>query len=483
MDTIVFLQDKWSHNPLVPLYLFFGGLAAGMFIVAAVADLAGIWSRRSLAASRIIAYSAIPVLALAGIFLTAHLGKPERGLGFPLFFTNYNSWMTRGGWILGASAPLALLYAALWFFRVLPTLRRIIAAVGIPVLALLAVYTGYLLGGAWYVPLWSRDHLPPLFLTSALNTGLAGAGLMTLLAWHWSGLHGLEARPFIRTIGLVLVVLLAFEGWELSRFMRDLGSQGLFKGHASAPTTERFQYKVESGGALQPGRYVAILTWVGAATGVEEGMSADTSIEITQPNSQLIIVTPRKPGVAYNVYFGQSHNEAKQVAGNLGPRESVAIQNFRPGGINLPRNIQTGGEFLEPSGGRLAYRYLTGGPGYPSSLFGGTAEAALSGAVRVAATPQVFHELPHGRDLAMWFWLGVVGLALVVPIALTLVEFVAELAGRAPANAVAAVKFASVLAGGLILRFVIVWGGDIKAPLAFTPANWPIPFPPPGLGG
>jgi hypothetical protein len=61
MDTIVFLQDKWSHNPLVPLYLFFGGLASGMFIVAVLADFAGIWSRRSLAASRIIAYSVIPV--------------------------------------------------------------------------------------------------------------------------------------------------------------------------------------------------------------------------------------------------------------------------------------------------------------------------------------------------------------------------------------------------------------------------------------
>jgi hypothetical protein len=287
----------------------------------------------------------------------------------------------------------------------------------------------------------------------------------------------------IRWIGVVLVVLVVFEGWELYRFMRGLGSQGLLKGHASAPTTERFQYKVESGGSLAPGNYVAVLTWVGEATGVEEGMSADTSIEITQPNSQLIIVTPRKPGVTYNVYLGPSHNEAQQIAGNLGPRESISIQNFRPGGISLPLNIQTGGEFLTPSGGRLAYRYVTGGPAYPSALFGGTAEAALSGAVSVAATPRVFHALPRGRDLSAWFWFGVVGLALVIPVVLTLIEFVAEFAGQAIANGVAAVKFASVLAGGLILRFVIVWGGDIKAPLSFTPSTWQIPLPPPGLGG
>jgi formate-dependent nitrite reductase membrane component NrfD len=483
MDTIVFLQDKWSHNPLVPLYLFFGGLASGMFIVAVLADFAGIWSRRSLAASRIIAYSVIPVLALAGIFLTAHLGKPERGLGFPLFFTNYNSWMTRGGWVLGASAPLVLVYVALWFFRVFPLLRRVIGAIGIPVLAMLAIYTGSLLVGAWYVPLWTREYLPPLFLTTAQNPRLAAAGLMTLLAWPWLGFRDLEPRLVIRWIGVVLVVLVVFEGWELYRFMRGLGSQGLLKGHASAPTTERFQYKVESGGSLAPGNYVAVLTWVGEATGVEEGMSADTSIEITQPDSQLIIVTPRKPGVTYNVYLGPSHNEAQQIAGNLGPRESISIQNFRPGGISLPLNIQTGGEFLTPSGGRLAYRYVTGGPAYPSALFGGTAEAALSGAVSVAATPRVFHALPRGRDLSAWFWFGVVGLALVIPVVLTLIEFVAEFAGQAIANGVAAVKFASVLAGGLILRFVIVWGGDIKAPLSFTPSTWQIPLPPPGLGG
>lgn len=483
MDTIVFLQDKWSHSAFVPLYLFFGGLASGMFIVAVATDIAGIWSRRATVAARIVAYGVLPILILAGFFLTVHLGKPERGLLFPIFFTNYNSWMTRGGWILGVATIFMIVYAVLWFFGTGSTLRRLIGIVGLIPAAGLAFYTGLLLSGSFYVPLWSRAYLPPLFLNSGLNTGLAAAGLLALFAWPWLGLRDIDPRPVIRWFGIVLVVLVLFEGWELYRFMRDLRSQGLLTGHASAPTTERFQYKVESGGSLDPGRYVAIVTWVGNATGVEEGMSADTSIEIIQPNSQLIIVTPRKPGVAYNVYIGPSHHEARQVAANLAPRESVAIQNLSRRSLNLPINIDTGGEFLAPSGGRLAYRYLTGGPAYPSALFSGTAEAALSGAVSVGATPQVFHGLPHGRNLSGWFWFGVVGLALVVPIVLTLVEFVAELAGRAIANGVAAVKFASVLAGGLILRFVIVWGGDIKAPLSFTPSTWQIPLPPPGLGG
>jgi formate-dependent nitrite reductase membrane component NrfD len=482
MDTIVFLQDKWSHNPFVPLYLFSGGLAAGMFIVAVITDLAGIWSRRALLAARITAYGVIPILLLAGLFLTIHLGKPERGLLFPFFFTNYNSWMTLGGWILISATVLMILYAVLWFLGLAPILRRIVGVVGVFSAIGLGLYTGLLLSGSWYVPAWSREYLPTLFLNSGLNTGLAAAGLLTIVAWPWLSAGEIGPRPVIRWFGIALVVLVLFEGWELYRFMRDLRSQGLLTGHQSAPTTDRFQYKVDPGGSLPRGTYVAIVTWVGDATGVEEGMSADTTIQVAQPNSQLIIVAPRKPGVTYNVYLGPSHREARQVAAQIAPRESVAIQNLSRG-PNLPLNIDTGGEFVAPSGGRLAYRYLTGGPAYPQALFGGTAEAALSGAVNIASIPQNFGGLPHGRNLAGWFWFGVVGFALILPILLTVVEFVAELAGRTFANSVAAVKFASVLIGGLILRFVIVWGGDIKAPLSFTPSIWPIPLPPPGLGG
>ena len=180
MDTVVFLQDKWSDNAFVPLYLFFGGLAAGMFIVAVATDLAGIWSRRAAAAARFIAYGLLPVLALGGFFLTIHLGKPERGVLFPIFFTNYNSWMTRGGWILSVSALFMIVYAVLWFFATGWLVRRIVGVVGLIPAVGLALYTGLLLSGSWYVPLWSGAYLPPLFLTSGLNTGIAAAGVAVL---------------------------------------------------------------------------------------------------------------------------------------------------------------------------------------------------------------------------------------------------------------------------------------------------------------
>ena len=43
-------------------------------------------------------------------------------------------------------------------------------------------------------------------------------------------------------------------------------------------------------------------------------------------------------------------------------------------------------------------------------------------------------------------------------------------------NWVSGFKFASILVGGAILRFVIVWGGEVKAPLAMPPALFQIPI-------
>jgi formate-dependent nitrite reductase membrane component NrfD len=88
-------------------------------------------------------------------------------------------------------------------------------------------------------------------------------------------------------------------------------------------------------------------------------------------------------------------------------------------------------------------------------------------------------ELVPRPTLARWFWIGVVGVGLLLPLGLTLAEFIADIASPRLANLAAGLKFVSVLAGGYVLRFVMVWGGDLKAPLPFPPSVWPVP----GLGG
>lgn len=368
MEPLVLWQHKWSADLFIPTYLFLGGLTAGVVLVACVADFLSLKFRRLEFLSRAAAITAVPLLALAGFFLTVHLGKPERGLGFPLFFTNYNSWMTRGGWVVGADAPIVVVYAALWYFRVFPRIRRIVAVIGIPAQVVLSMYTGLLLSGAWFVPLWSGKFLPLIFLNSALTTGVAAAGLIFLAGWAFLGQGDEDPRWVLRWVGAVLAVLILVELYELRAFMVYLTTQ--------AP---------------------------------------DKAVVLSPPS----------------------------------------------------------GEFVSPAGSRMAYEYVTGGTGYPWKLFEGETEAAR------AVIPR--------KTLAPWFWLGIVGVGLTIPLLLTLLEFVSDIFSRRLATGVAGIKFALVLVGGFVLRVVIVWGGDLKAPLPYPPSMWPVPGiggpPIPGLGG
>ncbi|MGH7773135.1 MAG: NrfD/PsrC family molybdoenzyme membrane anchor subunit [Candidatus Binatia bacterium] len=369
MDPIVLWQHKWSADLFIPTYLFLGGLTAGVFIVAALADLLSLRFRRFELVSRLAAFIAVPILALAGFFLTVHLGKPERGLGFPLFFTNYNSWMTRGGWIVGASAPFVVLYAGLWYFRLFPGLRRTLAVIGIPLLALFAMYTGLLLSGAWYVPLWSGKYLPTLFLTSGLTTGVAAVGLIFLLTWPFLGQAVEDPRRVLRWFGVVLFLLILVELYEVRAFMTYLSG--------------------------------------------------------TAPDKAVVETTPT-------------------------------------------------GKFQAAMGSQLAYEYVTGGDGYPWKLFkGAAAEAGETGT--------------FSKTLAPWFWWGIIGLGFTLPLLLTVLEFAPKLFPQRISDRIAAVKFTLVLIGGYLLRVVIVWGGDLKAPLPYPPSMWQVPGiggpPIPGLGG
>jgi formate-dependent nitrite reductase membrane component NrfD len=341
MEPIILFQQKWGLTFHIPWYLFLGGLAGGTMTVAALTDLlAG--SRQGLRNfSRAAAYVTVPAIIIGGLSLTFHLGKPERGLAFPLFFTNYQSWMTIGGWILGAFAPLSIVYAAAWYFNVSRALRAVLAVLAVPLGLLMSLYTGFLLcatwvvpGDRWYVPLWDSRYLPVLFVLSGISTGIAAAGLWALIA---------------------------------GRFSKDsAGSRAAEQGWGAAE--------------------VASLADVGAI--VVEGAW---------------------------VY--------------------VFLASFGVGTL----------------GQQMAFKLMTGG------------------------------------ELAPWFWWGFVATGLALPLLASGLHSLGERIFHARLGWVFYVKFILVLVGGLMLRYVIVWGGDLKTPLIFPPSMWPVPGiggpPIPGLGG
>ena len=338
MESIILMNSKWGNDMFVPMYLFFGGLSGGLFVVAVAADLIGIKLKQFENFSKITAVLCLPVLALAGAFIAFHLGKPERGILFPFFFKNYSSWLVIGGWSVGLAIPLVVSYAAMWHFRVNQTYRRIVGVIGMPLLAFVSFYTGLLLSGAMFVPLWSMKFLPYLFLNSGVLTGLAGSGLVYILY------------------------------------------QAFFTQNVSQET----------------------------ASGSED-------------SSKIISIL----GYAILVFIFI---------------ELVEIQIFMDYLASNPIKDDNSGLFIAPNGSEFVNEYVTHGP------------------------------------LSTWFWWGIIGLGLTLPLVIGLIELIFEKVIKTYINWVSGFKFASILVGGAILRFVIVWGGEVKAPLAMPPALFQIPI-------
>jgi formate-dependent nitrite reductase membrane component NrfD len=324
------MNSKWGNDIFVPMYLFFGGLSGGLFVIAVAADLLGIKFKQFEKYSRLTSYLVLPVLALAGAFIAFHLGKPERGILFPFFFKNYNSWLVIGGWSVGLAVPLVAAYAALWYYKTDATIRRVLGVIAFPILGFVSFYTGLLLSGAKFVPLWSQEYLPYLFLNSGVLTGLAGSGLMYVLYQNYGSSKSEESSGVLRIIGYAIIFFVLVELFELQRFMHHLASN--------------------------------------------------------------------------------------------------------------PVKIDNSGYFVAPNGSVMAYEYVTQGV------------------------------------LAPWFWWGIIGLGLTIPLILTFIEMIFNKVIQPYVDWISGVKFASILSGGIILRFVIVWGGELKAPLTVIPQLNQIPL-------
>ena len=253
MEPIILLQTKWGDTIWVPIYLFFGGIAAGAYIVAVIADLFGRGNSQWNYVARVSSYTAVPLFVLAGLAITIHLGKPERGILFPFFFTNYGSWMVLGGWAIAISAPFVFLVAAAHYFNYNPLRRRIMGVVGIPILVWMAVNTALLLSGAQFVPLWSRTYLPWLFVNSGVLTGLALVGLVIILA----GVFGSEVgKGASGALHMFTYAVLLFEVLELSilyvyfQFLRNASDVGTRLGEFIIPNGSKIAYEHVINGEL-----------------------------------------------------------------------------------------------------------------------------------------------------------------------------------------------------------------------------------------
>jgi hypothetical protein len=156
----------------VPLYFWFGGIAAGSSFVALACDVAG--DERSARSARRVALAA---LAPSPVLLIGDLGRPERFYKMLRIFKP-RSPMSMGVWALTVFGHLAAgAVGADLLGR--SRLARRVGAVNALVGGYVGSYTGVLLAST-AVPVWARSRLflGPIFVSTATATGAAACRLV-----------------------------------------------------------------------------------------------------------------------------------------------------------------------------------------------------------------------------------------------------------------------------------------------------------------
>jgi hypothetical protein len=156
----------------VPLYFWFGGIAAGSSFVGLACDLAG--DHRSAATARKVAIAA---LLPSPPLLIMDLGRPARFANM-LRLVKPRSPMNMGAWALTVFGALGTGAVVADELKVRPAARALgglTALVG----GYLGSYTGVLLG-VTAVPLWARSRLflGPIFVATATATGASAVRLV-----------------------------------------------------------------------------------------------------------------------------------------------------------------------------------------------------------------------------------------------------------------------------------------------------------------
>ena len=203
------------HWPIA-LYLFLGGLAAGILFFAGYFVVKG--KAKEMPATvkwaPIIAPIAL-VIGLAALFYDLHHKLYFWRLYTTIRFSSPMSW---GAWTLMAITPLSFVWVASYMKEMFPKWdwklkflnqfeawvikNRIPFAWIMMILSIiLGVYTGILLSAFNARPLWNTSILGPLFLTSGLSTGLAA------IMWISKNEH---ERKIISRIDLILILVELF---------------------------------------------------------------------------------------------------------------------------------------------------------------------------------------------------------------------------------------------------------------------------------
>lgn len=172
----------------IPVYLFLGGLAAGIIFFASLYTILG--KEKEMPTTIKWAMFLVPVALVLGLF-ALFLDLKHQWYFWRLYLTfRIESPMSWGAWILMLITPLSMMWVSSyikelfpkwdWKFEILNKwekliikYRKALAWTMLISAVILGIYTGILLSAFNARPLWNTAILGPLFLVSGLSTGAA----------------------------------------------------------------------------------------------------------------------------------------------------------------------------------------------------------------------------------------------------------------------------------------------------------------------
>lgn len=200
------------HWP-ISVYLFLGGLAAGILFFSSVITVMG----KDKEYEGAVKYATlVPPVALSLGLLALVYDLTHPLYTYQLYTTiRLESPMSWGAWVLLVTTPLSFLWVLSYYSDfvknpskrigfltklegIITPYRKHMAYALIPLSIILGVYTGILLSAFNARPLWNNAILGPLFLTSGLSTGAATIILLS---------RSTAERHLFTRIDLALIVL------------------------------------------------------------------------------------------------------------------------------------------------------------------------------------------------------------------------------------------------------------------------------------
>lgn len=200
----------------IPIYLFLGGLAAGILFFASLFTVIG--KEKEMPATVKWGPFLVPGALVLGL-LMLFLDLKHQMYFWRLYTTiRIESPMSWGAWVLMFITPLSFLWVASYLKELVPEWnwkykwveniigwvqksRQPIAWVMMALAVVLGIYTGILLSAFNARPLWNNAILGPLFMVSGMSTGVAS--VMWISKSH-------DERRILGRIDLLLIIIELF---------------------------------------------------------------------------------------------------------------------------------------------------------------------------------------------------------------------------------------------------------------------------------